>query len=382
MIRYDYIFAGVGLAGLMVLHEMMVADVLKSKKILLLEPTEKEHNDRTWCFWEHGEGEWDAVVTKEWKSGFFINNEKTIECFSSGMKYKMIESSLFYRKVLSELKAYPNLVWKKERVMHYVERPSEVVVTTDVTSYHGEVILNSILDLNPLRNHKKYPLLLQHFQGWFVKTPVPVFDSNSATFMDFSVEQKGNTRFMYVLPISTTEALVEYTLFSAEILENEAYENAIVEYLKQKDIADYEILRKEKGIIPMTAYPFWKKNSKRVLNIGSAGGWTKASTGYTFKNSVKQSKKVVAHLKRNTTDFSSLHKSNRFTFYDSLFVDVLFRENHLGYHLFGSMFSRVKPETVFRFLDEDTAFTEDVKVILSCPKLPFIKALIRKVFGV
>ena len=132
----------------------------------------------------------------------------------------------------------------------------------------------------------------------------------------------------------------------------------------------------------MTAYPFWKRNSKRMLNIGSAGGWTKASTGYTFKNSVKQSEKVAAYLKSNEVDFTQFYKPNRFAFYDSLFVDVLFRENNLGYSLFGGMFSKVKPETVFRFLDEETTFAEDIEVILSCPKRPFVKALIRKLFGV
>jgi lycopene beta-cyclase len=25
----------------------------------------------------------------------------------------------------------------------------------------------------------------------------------------------------------------------------------------------------------MTCYPFWNKTTKRVLNIGTAGGWTK-----------------------------------------------------------------------------------------------------------
>lgn len=381
MSRYDYIFAGVGLAGLMVLHEMMRADVLKNKKILLLEPDDKNQNDRTWCFWEKGAGEWDAVVAKEWASGFFVNNEKEIGCFNEGMKYKMVESSLFYKKVINELKALPDLVWKKEHVSGYVENASEVIVTTDVASYQGDVVFNSVLDMNRLRNQKKYPLLLQHFQGWFVKTDAPCFDANHATFMDFSVPQNGNTRFMYVLPVSDTEALVEYTLFSADLLQAEEYENAIIAYLHQKGIAEYTITRKEKGVIPMTAYPFWKSNSKRVLNIGSAGGWTKASTGYTFKNCVKQSKRVAAWLKKDAIDFSYFYRSNRFSFYDALFVMVLFRQNDLGYSLFSGMFSKVKPETVFKFLDEETSLAEDIRVIVSCPKLPFIKALLSKAFG-
>ncbi|NBR59983.1 MAG: hypothetical protein EBT89_12625, partial [Opitutaceae bacterium] len=65
----------------------------------------------------------------------------------------------------------------------------------------------------------------------------------------------------------------------------EEYETAIQQYLSRLNCDSYEIERKERGIIPMTDYPFHRVNTKRVLMIGSAGGWTRASTGYTFKNS-------------------------------------------------------------------------------------------------
>jgi len=108
--------------------------------------------------------------------------------------------------------------------------------------------------------------------------------------MDFSVEQQGNTRFMYVLPTSSTEALLEYTLFSKDLLSKDEYENEIETYLHKLGITEYEIVEKEQGTIPMTSYQFWKHNTKNILNIGSAGGWTKASTGYTFKNTTKNRK--------------------------------------------------------------------------------------------
>ncbi|ESU27040.1 crtY protein [Flavobacterium limnosediminis JC2902] len=380
MTGYDYIFAGTGLAGLMVLHEMNKSGVLSGKSVLLLDPEEKDKNDRTWCFWENGAGEWDSVVAKQWFSGFFVNRELRKECFGSGMSYKMIESQSFYNRIFDELKSFPDIVWKQERLLSFVESDLEVIITTDVNTYSGSVFFNSVLDAETLRNKKKYPLLLQHFQGWFVKTSVPFFNHDSATFMDFSVPQNGNTRFMYVLPISDTEALVEYTLFSADVLADAEYENAIAVYLKEKGIADYEIVRKEKGVIPMTTYPFWKGNSKRILHIGSAGGWTKASTGYTFKNSVKQSKRVAAYLKSNPVDFTHFYKPNRFTFYDSLFVDVLYGENQLGCKLFSGMFTKVQPKLVFDFLDEKTSWKEEMKVIWSCPKLPFLKVLLFRLF--
>ena len=51
--------------------------------------------------------------------------------------------------------------------------------------------------------------------------------------MDFSVAQKGNTRFMYVLPTSENEALLEYTLFSKDLLLKEEYEVEIQHYIQK-----------------------------------------------------------------------------------------------------------------------------------------------------
>ena len=34
----------------------------------------------------------------------------------------------------------------------------------------------------------------------------------------------------------------------------------------------------------MTGYNFSKHNNSTLLNIGTSGGWTKASTGFTFKS--------------------------------------------------------------------------------------------------
>ncbi|MEG1237808.1 MAG: lycopene cyclase, partial [Flavobacterium sp.] len=48
--------------------------------------------------------------------------------------------------------------------------------------------------------------------------------------------------------------------------------------------------------------------------------------------------------------------------------------------IFSSLFRKGNPQLIFKFLDEETSFLEDVKVILKCPKLPFIKALFRVTF--
>ena len=197
--------------------------------------------------------------------------------------------------------------------------------------------------------------------------------------MDFDLPQNGNTRFMYVLPFSEYEALVEYTLFSADLLKNEAYETAIKHYLNQKNAGEFTIEDREQGSIPMTAYPFWENNSPNIMHIGTAGGWTKASTGFTFQKSIRKTEEVIAFLKTDK-DLNKMKQSNRFWFYDLLFLDVLSKHNEKGHMLFSLMFKKNKSERIFKFLDEQTTFLEELKIMLSFPVGLFVKALWKRIF--
>lgn len=376
--KYDYIFSGLGLSAMMIIIKMVEGGILLDKNILIIEPDDKNLNDRTWCFWEEDNGDWDIIVKHKWSKAFFKNEFVAIDCLN-GSFYKMIESKSFYDYYKKITEDY-NIEWIKDKVISFEEENDSVIVKTQGKNYLGAYLFNSILDYDLLSKQKKYSLLQQHFVGWFVRSKGKLFNPQEALFMDFSVAQKGNTRFMYVLPISENEALIEYTLFSPEVLGYEDYELEIKSYLNDLNIETFEIVSKEKGNIPMTTYPFWKRNTKRILNIGTAGGWTKASSGFTFSNSDKESKKVVRFLNEKVIDFRKFKKSNRFTFYDDLFVDVLHRKNFLGEQIFSSMFTKSDPKLILKFLDEKTSVLEDFRVILSCPKKEFLKSFFRRIF--
>jgi lycopene beta-cyclase len=68
----------------------------------------------------------------------------------------------------------------------------------------------------------------------------------------------------------------------------------------------------------MSCYPF-EKNTKRVLNIGTAGGWTKG-TGYTFKKPDKKSTQLTAFLETDMTSRGFI--KDQFWFYDLLLLDI------------------------------------------------------------
>ena len=58
--------------------------------------------------------------------------------------------------------------------------------------------------------------MLQHFLGQEVIVDKPVFDDSTAILMDFRVDQSHGMHFIYLLPFSPTQALVESTLFSTK----------------------------------------------------------------------------------------------------------------------------------------------------------------------
>jgi lycopene beta-cyclase len=378
MQHYHYIFTGSGLSAMMTVYEMILSGKFQDKTILLLDENPKKTNDRTWCFWDSNTIFPNQVSTK-WNSAWFKNTAFERKLNLDPYQYKMVKGLDFYNLIFDLISKQKNIHFVNQKVLDFEELGSHCIVKTASENYTCNKIFNSIFNPNLVKSQAKYPLLQQHFVGWFIKSKEEVFDKETATFMDFSIEQKDNTRFMYVLPTSSTEALLEYTLFSKELLALSEYENEIQNYIQKLGITEYEIVEKEQGNIPMTCYPFWKNNTKNILNIGSAGGWTKASTGYTFKNTTKKAKQLISFLEDNS-DFRKFQKRDKFWFYDLLLLDILDKKNHLGSTIFSSMFQKGNATVIFKFLDEETTFLEDLKVIWKCPKGLFVKALFSRIF--
>jgi lycopene beta-cyclase len=170
-------------------------------------------------------------------------------------------------------------------------------------------------------------------------------------------------------------------LFSENLLPEQEYEDAIKNYLTNNLKArHYEVTEKERGNIPMTCYDFKEHHTPNVRYIGMAGGWAKPSTGYTFMSSSKKIPILVDHIKSGKS-LDSLSFKNKFWYYDLLLLDILKRNNALGGPIFESLFKRRSPQLVFKMLDEETSFIEDLRFISAPKPWPFTKAALRRIFG-
>ncbi|MBX5439143.1 MAG: lycopene cyclase, partial [Thermoflavifilum sp.] len=257
------------------------------------------------------------------------------------------------------------------------DRDTYAEVHTSQHLIHARYVFSSLPRAIP--RDKNTHFLWQHFRGWFIRTSSPAFDASRMVLMDFRVPQQQATAFMYILPTSTREALMEYTVFSGELLASDKYDACIQDYLQTHYPGlNYVITEKEQGKIPMTDYAF-PQQGERVIFIGTAGGQTKASTGYTFPFIQSHTDAIVQALEQNASPAVYHAPRERFyRYYDRLLLHVLSELQFPGDELFATLFGKNPTDMVIRFLSQQSSFLDDLSIILSLPKRPFLQAAIHE----
>ncbi len=378
---YDYIIIGAGAAGLHLAIQMAQDPYFNDKRVLLLDADEKRTNDRTWCFWEEGIGNWDAITKRIWKQGkvSFPNGDVPLDM--GPYCYKMVRGIDFYNHARTILSNCPFIEWKLDVVVDVKIMEPMHVLCAGGSIYMAHHVFDSRMPSAYHQKAPKVPAVSQHFLGWFVETEMDVFDSDRFTMMDFRVPYKSTTCFTYVLPFDSRRALVEFTLFTPELLEMNEYENCLREYMEGIcRVKNYSITETEYGVIPMTAFDFIKSHGKNHTYIGTAGGWVKASTGYSFKNAERNAAKIIANIKKGLPPHKEV-ALERHRAYDLLLLDIFNYRNHLGNGIFEQMYRNNKAESIFRFLDSVSSLPEDIKIISSLKPAPFLYSLTRHFFG-
>lgn len=373
--RYDYIIAGAGCAGLSLAIHLINSGKFADKKILLIDKDSKKKNDRTWCFWETKQGLFEPLVYRKWQQAWFYGKNISRLLQLLPYEYKLIRGSDFYKYCFDIIGAQKNFEFISGEIEKINENGSVVL---NGQKFESDYIFNSIIFEKPALKPTQY-YLLQHFKGWIIETAVPVFDANQPVLMDFRVGQEQGTTFVYVMPFSETQALIEYTLFNDHLLEQQQYDSGLKDYTNHfLKIDSYKIIEEEFGVIPMTNYRFPVRNGK-IINIGTAGGQTKASSGYTFRFIQKHSAALVKQLIDLGNPFLNKPVSaSRFHFYDSTLLHILSHHQLPGEKIFSDLFKKNNPQQVLRFLDNESSLKDELRIISSLPTIPFFKAALKQ----
>jgi lycopene beta-cyclase len=377
---YDYIIAGAGGAGLSLLHYLLKSPVLCHRSILVIDQDLNKTNDRTWCFWEQGLGTFDSIVTKQWSHISIHQAEHSYYLPTDPYQYKMIQGIDFYNQIFELAKGFPNVQFKEATIKDIETCQGKGVVTWEGGAANGTYVFSSLLQKDWLYkiSHAapEIPFLWQHFKGKLIECDQPIFEEDTARLMDFNVDQQGATGFMYVLPLSSTKALVEYTLFSKHILQESFYDEQIEDYLEKSHPGlTYKTLHGEIGAIPMTTQSM-EKSKTPIYVIGTLGNAIKPSTGFGFKFIQEQTSKIVYQLENNYPIDTEVH-TTRHHFYDAVLLDVLYYDKMKGSEIFTRIFAKNKASHVFKFLSNTSTIWEDIKIMRTLPTWLFLRTAIK-----
>lgn len=373
--NYDYIIIGAGASGLQLALAMLRDDFFANKKLGIIEKKVTFNNDKTWCFWETDNGLYDSIIYASWKNGYVRAKQKFINFSLKDYTYKMLKSSDFYNYAKTQIDKASGIEWIEDEITAVITENDRVKIYGCNNEYTSQHLFDSRLPEK--YKFKKSINLLQHFKGWFIETENEIFDPKQFCMMDYHIKDDNSTSFIYVLPFSKNKALVEFTYFSPEIVGDKTYERYLKKYLSEKlKLSKYNIYDTEQGVIPMTSFPFYKTHQKNITKIGTSGGWVKSSTGYSFKNSERYALKTINNIKLGKRAHEKLF-DRRFKHYDKLFLDVLYHHNDYGEQLFYKMYKSNKIKDILQFLDEDTHFSQELKIMFNMTSYYFIKAFLK-----
>ena len=351
---FDYIIIGGGCAGLSLAYELEIKKKLKNKTLAIIDNRTNYNRDKTWSFWKVNPHNFDDCVIKNWKD-FSINiPNKTNYVSCARTPYQSINSGLFYKKIFNRLEKNQNIKFLK---------------TINDVNVSKSLIFNSLNNIKPNKND-----LWQHFAGFEIEVEKKNLDSEIMNLMDFDCEQKNSVHFFYTLPYSKSRALVETTWLSNMMDETEKnYDDQLKNYIeKNLNIKNYKILYEEQGKIPLF-HPTTVNNNNEI-SIGTAGGMTRLSTGYTFLNIQEHSKYICNNLEK-INKVKKFEIKKKYKFLDKIFLKVLSKHPQRMPEIFYDMFT-ANNEKVINFLSNKSSVLEDISIILKMPKLLFLRELI------
>ena len=364
--EYDLVIIGAGCAGLSLAHRLIGTNY----KVCILESSADINlKNKLWSFWDTYKTPYQDIIKKEWKSLVIKNENSLVDINCTKYKYKSLDSHVFNNFILNLINKNDNIdLITSSKVESLSQGKTDVIVKTQ----NLELKCKHVFDSRP-ENIKVF--MWQQFFGAYVETGKDIFDDEKAIFMEFSkVEDKFH--FIYLLPFSKREALIESTYFSQKKEEQYLDKKYIEEYMREKyNQPDFQICKTEYGSIPMDT-DIKNSSTKNITKIGSFSGTTRASTGYTFINIQKQVDNIIKHLPDIISKKSKI-KKNYHSFLlrkmDKVFLEIVKQEPRQMKKALIKLFSSNNQDAQIRFLSDIPSTIDIVKILLLLPKKIFLK---------
>lgn len=203
--------------------------------------------------------------------------------------------------------------------------------------------------------------------------------------MDATVPQRDGYRFLYLLPFSETELLLEDTYYSADsTLDREALGKELDEAACRLCGDEPELLKEESGVLPIVVdgdFDRWWPSSDPVARIGIRGGFFHPTTSYSLPDAVANAawladqhelkapaiaSRLRARAERQWRERAFFQALNRMLFRASL--------PNQSYRVL-EHFYRLPPEVIARFYSGTLRAMDKVRILSGRPPVPIGRAL-------
>lgn len=365
----DLLILGGGLAGLSLAERL--ASSSSPPTTCVLESRTAYRDDRTWCSWRLAQGRYDALATESW-SRFLVRadgREARVECADT--PYQMIPSAAFYDRATAAVAASPRVTLELGCAVDAAPTPAaggwqvETAAGRAVTAKH-------VVDTRPPRRRPP-SILWQSFLGDFVHTDRDVFDPTTAVLMDFDAECDDGVQFVYVLPTSPREALVETTVFGPAALTPAQLRERHTQRLCARVGGNvYTVSRSEHGVLPMGHEV--APSAPGLVQASLFHGGARASTGYAFQRIQSWADECAAGLLRGQAPAAPAPDPWLRRAMDEVFLRVLRAQPERGGDMMRQMFERADPAGVIRFLSDRGGLRDALSIVTALPPAPFLKA--------
>ncbi len=281
---WDYILVGGGLQNGLIALAILERD--PAAKLLLIERDATLGGNHTWSF--HRDSIPEATQRSSWFPELVEHEWPSYRVRFDGLErvvhhpYITCSSERFATVVLDHLGRAPNA------------RGLLGAEVTDVGAHEVRLVEDGrasletaalVIDARGPRDGFAGRAGFQKFVGLEVElepTDGGPLDVTTCDLMDTTVPQDGGFRFFYVLPFSKTRALIEDTRFTnSDHLDEAALEREVLAYIARRGWRVREVIRKERGVLPMPWRAAGPIPRTAPLVAGYRGGWFHPATGYS-----------------------------------------------------------------------------------------------------
>jgi lycopene beta-cyclase len=370
----DIAILGAGCAGLSLAAALGEGRV--PGQISLLEPREHYTRDRTWCFWDTEDHPFQRSVSHSWSSWRVSSGVRRVLRRSDRYRYCYLAGDRFYDTALDLVSRDRNQKLCTGVTVHSVEPHPSGLLAVETSS--GRLLARRVFDSRPAPQAAPTRTgLIQRFLGRHVRTAGPAFLANIVELMSFLPSTvAGRTRFVYVLPFSVDEALIEMTYLDEAHLAEPPYAADLQAWIEENiegGLSACTLLHEERGALPMTTYAAPDTLGGRLLPIGIRGGRLKPSSGYGFLR-IQRHSRAIADALRSGTPLPTAAESRLYPLMDAVFLKTLQRSSLPAEELFLRLFEKSDPDALVRFLSEASSPAEILRVAWSLPKATMLRS--------